>query len=138
MTATNFEYHHPTLVHQLIVGAAFLTYLFQADDSVWWFMKNRSSPHTLERALLIATLLIGIGAAICTHHTCCKANDAGVTTSASFCGPLGWARWSQYRDLSSWSSAKECESYVVEASGRESEIIVGYGYPPGGGEIGVC
>jgi hypothetical protein len=36
MKATDFEYHHATLVHQLIVGAAFFTYLLQADDIVWW------------------------------------------------------------------------------------------------------
>lgn len=68
MKATEFEYRHPTLAHQLIVGAAFLTYLFQPDDIVWWFVEDRPSPHTLERTFfIVATLLIGVGAAICTR-----------------------------------------------------------------------
>src|SRR5215472_5207047 len=68
MQVTDFEYRHPTLVHQLIVGAAFLTYLLQPDDIVWWFVKDRPSPHVPERILFMAaTLLIGIGAAICTR-----------------------------------------------------------------------
>jgi small-conductance mechanosensitive channel len=68
MRATDFEYRHPTLVHQLIVGAAFLTYLFQADDIVWWLVREHPSPHALERVLFIlATLLIGAGAGLCTR-----------------------------------------------------------------------
>lgn len=68
MRATDFEYRHPTLVHQLIVGAAFLTYLFQADDIVWWLVKEHPSPHALERVLFIlATLLIGAGAGLSTR-----------------------------------------------------------------------
>jgi len=68
MRATDFEYRHPTLVHQLIVGAAFLSYLFQADDIVWWLVKEHPSPHALERVLFIlATLLIGAGAGLCTR-----------------------------------------------------------------------
>lgn len=68
MKATDFEYHHQTPVHQLIVGAAFLTYLLQPDDIVWWFVKDRPAPHALERTLFIlAALLIGTGAVICTQ-----------------------------------------------------------------------
>jgi len=105
MKATDFEYHHPTLVRQRIVGAAFLTFLFQADDIVWWFVKSRPSPHRLERASFIVALQSA------RDHTCCQANDAGATTSVSFATPLGWARWRRYRDLPSWSSAKQWESY---------------------------
>lgn len=68
MRATGFEYRHPTLLHQLIVGAAFLTYLFQPDDVVWWFVKDHPSPHTLERVLFIlASGFIAAGAVICTR-----------------------------------------------------------------------
>lgn len=68
MRATGFEYRHPTLVHQLIVVAAFLTYLFQPDDVVWWFVKDHPSPHTLERVLFIlASGFIAAGAVICTR-----------------------------------------------------------------------
>ena len=68
MRATDFEYRHQTLVHQLVVGAAFLAYVFQPDDVVWWLVKNRPAPHALERALFIlATLLIAVGATVCTR-----------------------------------------------------------------------
>ena len=67
MKATEFEYRHQTLVHQCIVGAAFLTYLIDRDDVVWRFVKNSATPHKLERAVFIlATLFIAVGAAICT------------------------------------------------------------------------
>src|SRR5215469_2722549 len=65
MQATDFEFRHQRLIHQFIVAAAFLTYLFQRDDIVWQFVKNTTEPHELERALfLIATLWIAVGAAI--------------------------------------------------------------------------
>jgi hypothetical protein len=67
MVASNFEFRHQRLIHNLIVGAAFLTYLFQPDDIVWRFVKGRPAPHTLERYFfLIATLLVIVGAGICT------------------------------------------------------------------------
>lgn len=67
MKATNFEYRHQTLVHQLIVGAGFLTYLIDRDDIVWRSVRNSSAPRLWERALFIAaTVLIAIGAALCT------------------------------------------------------------------------
>jgi small-conductance mechanosensitive channel len=67
MKATEFEYRHQTLIHQLIVGAAFLTYLLDRNDVVWRFVKDTAVPHQLERlAFIIATLLIAVGAAICT------------------------------------------------------------------------
>jgi hypothetical protein len=68
MKATDFEYRHQTLVHQLIVGAAFLTYLFDREDVVWRFVKDSATPHRPERLIfIIATLLIALGAAICTR-----------------------------------------------------------------------
>lgn len=68
MQATDFEYHHQTFVHQLIVGAAFLTYLLERDDVVWRFVKDTAAPHHLERlAFIVATLFIAAGAAICTR-----------------------------------------------------------------------
>jgi protein-S-isoprenylcysteine O-methyltransferase Ste14 len=67
MKATDFEYRHQTLVHQLIVAAAFLTYLIQRDDVVWCFVKDSTAPRELERFLFaLATLLIAFGAGICT------------------------------------------------------------------------
>ena len=68
MKATDFEYRHQTLVHQFIVGAAFLTYLIDREDVVWRFVKDSATPHRLERFIfIIATLLIELGARICTR-----------------------------------------------------------------------
>lgn len=67
MKASEFEYHHPKLLHQLLVGTAFLTYLIDPEDIVWRFIKNTSSPHELERVLfLVATVAVAVGAALCT------------------------------------------------------------------------
>lgn len=66
MRATNFEYRHQTLVHQLMVGAGFLTYLIDPDDIVWRFVRNSSAPRLWERSLfIVATVLIAIGATLC-------------------------------------------------------------------------
>lgn len=55
------------LIHRCIVGAAFLTYLLDRDDIVWWFVKHTTAPHRLERSVfVIATMLIAVGAVICT------------------------------------------------------------------------
>jgi hypothetical protein len=68
MNASDFEYRHQTLVHQLIVGAAFLTYLIDREDVVWRFVKDSATPHGRERLIfIIATLLIALGAAISTR-----------------------------------------------------------------------
>ena len=68
MKASDFEYRHKKLVHQLIVGAAFLTYLIDRQDVVWRFVKDSATPHRLERfVFILATLLIALGAGICTR-----------------------------------------------------------------------
>jgi hypothetical protein len=67
MKATNFEYRHQTLAHQLIVLLAFLTYLIDPDDIVWRFVRDTSAPRFWERALfLLATILIAAGAVFST------------------------------------------------------------------------
>jgi hypothetical protein len=67
MMATNFEYRHQRLVHQFIVGAAFLSYLIDRDDIVWRFVRNGSTPRLWERSLfIVATILIAVGAGLCT------------------------------------------------------------------------
>jgi hypothetical protein len=67
MQASNFEYRHQTLLHQLVIAAALLTYLFDRDDIVWRFVKNSTAPRVLERILFIAaTLAVVLGAGICT------------------------------------------------------------------------
>ena len=65
--ATEFEYRHQTLVHQLIIGAAFLTYLVDREDVVWRLVKNTAIPHTLERfVFIVATIFIAIAVGFCT------------------------------------------------------------------------
>jgi hypothetical protein len=67
MRAPDFEIRHQTLLHQLIVGVAALTYLADRDDVVWRFVKNSAAPHTLERgAFIVATLFVAAGAVMCT------------------------------------------------------------------------
>jgi len=68
MKATSFEYRHQLVLHELIVGAAFFTYLIDRDDVVWRFIKGNSfDVRFLERSLFAAaTLLFGISAGICT------------------------------------------------------------------------
>jgi len=69
MKATDFEYRHQLLLHELILGAAVLTYLVDRDDSIWRFVKlSPAGALPLERALFaFATLLFGISAWLCTH-----------------------------------------------------------------------
>jgi len=65
--ATDFEYRHQTLTHQLIVVAAFLTYLIDPDDIVCRFVCDTSAPHFWERVLfIVATILIATGATLAT------------------------------------------------------------------------
>jgi hypothetical protein len=67
MKATDFEYRHRTLLHLAIVGAAFLTYLVDRDDIVWRFVRDSPSSRVLERiAFVVAAVLIGAGAVLCT------------------------------------------------------------------------
>ncbi len=67
MKATGFEYRHQTLTHQLVVLAAFLTYLIDPNDIVWRFVRDTSAPRLWERTLFIlATILIAAGAALST------------------------------------------------------------------------
>jgi len=67
MKSSDFEYRHQTLIHQLIVAAALLTYLFDRDDIVWRFVKDTTTPRILERALFIAaTIAIAVGTLILT------------------------------------------------------------------------
>jgi hypothetical protein len=67
MRATDFEYHHPVLLHELIVIAAFCTYMADREDVVWRFIKQYPERRALEHAFfLAATLLIGAGAALCS------------------------------------------------------------------------
>lgn len=69
MRATDFESRHQTALHQLIVLAAFLTYVADPDDIVWRFIKSSTGDvRLLERAIFaVATALFGIAAYLCTR-----------------------------------------------------------------------
>jgi hypothetical protein len=83
MRASEFEYRHQTLIHQIIIAAAFLTYLLDRDDIVWRFTHDRG----LERCLFgIATILIGLSAAMRTaFFAYCKENATRALTKKSGC-----------------------------------------------------
>jgi hypothetical protein len=67
MKATDFEYRHQLLLHELIVGAAILTYLLDRDDIVWRFIKGGDHVRPMERWLFaVTTLLFGVSAYLCT------------------------------------------------------------------------
>ena len=67
-STTDFEYRHQTLIHQLIVGAAFLTYLIDREDVVWRLAKNTANPHVLERSIfIVAMVFVAVGAGLCTN-----------------------------------------------------------------------
>lgn len=66
-TATDFELRHQALMRLILIGTAVSTYLFDRDDVVWRFIRDYPERTALERAVfLIATLMIGTGAALCT------------------------------------------------------------------------
>ena len=67
MKATDFERRHPTLIRHGLIAAAVATYLFDPDDVVWGFIKAGPNRRPLEHgAFLVATILIGTGAVLCT------------------------------------------------------------------------
>lgn len=68
MKATDFEYRHQTLLHQLLILVGVLTYLIDPDDIVWRFVRDTSAPRFWERVLfIVATVLIAIGTILCTR-----------------------------------------------------------------------
>jgi hypothetical protein len=88
MEATEFESRHRLLLHQAIVGAAFLTYLIDPDDVVWRFIKH-SPMHLRERERLVftaVTVLFGVAACLCTWSH--RAPRAGVGVGRT--GRLGY------------------------------------------------
>lgn len=68
LRASRFERRHPVLLHLLVVGAAWSTYLADRDDIVWRMIRNSPARRTLEHAAFsVATFLIGFGAIQCTR-----------------------------------------------------------------------
>ena len=83
--ASDFECRHQTLLHLLVVGAAFLSYAFQPDDIVWALIKHHTIYRTLLERLVFGTgaLLILCSAAFETWASAYGAPQAGNGT------PLG-------------------------------------------------
>jgi hypothetical protein len=68
MKATDFERRHPTWIRHGLIAAAVASYLFDPDDVVWRFIKASPDRQALEHgAFLVATILIGTGAVLCTQ-----------------------------------------------------------------------
>lgn len=63
MNATEFEFRDQTLLHLVVVGAAFATYLADPVDIVWAVVEHRPDARLLEHLCFAsATVLIGAGA----------------------------------------------------------------------------
>jgi hypothetical protein len=69
MRATGFERRHGTLLRQILVLAAFLTYLLDRDDVVWRFIKNGPEDvRLLERVIFaLCTVIFGVAACLCAR-----------------------------------------------------------------------
>jgi len=98
MRATDFEVRHQTLLHMVMVGLAFLTYAIAPDDIVWLFVKDAPHYHLLERSLFaMATLLIGVAAAICTWTRAYPEPDfSGASAPVACDGPYRYLRYPRY------------------------------------------
>jgi protein-S-isoprenylcysteine O-methyltransferase Ste14 len=97
MKATEFEVRHQTLLHFLLVTAAFLSYLLQPDDMVWAFVKDSVQNRLLERSLFaVAALLMGVGAGICTWARVYSETDlSGISARSRIAGPYRYVRYPQ-------------------------------------------
>lgn len=68
LIATDFERRHPAIIRHALIASAVATYFFDRDDVVWRFIKASPDRRALEHGcFLIATILIGAGAALCTR-----------------------------------------------------------------------
>jgi protein-S-isoprenylcysteine O-methyltransferase Ste14 len=95
MTATDFEVRHQTLIHLLIVGVAFLTYLIDRDDIVWALVQGQTHPRLFERLLFaLATLLIGVSTALRTWAGAYAERPASGLAATLRCdGPYRYVRY---------------------------------------------
>jgi hypothetical protein len=83
MRATDFEYRHQTLLHLLVVGCAFLMYIIQRDDVVWFAVKHHVSYRAfLERLVFGAGALIILVSAILQTWAFALHFGSGAETSA--------------------------------------------------------
>jgi hypothetical protein len=113
MKATSFEYRHQLVLHEVVVGAALLTYALDRDDIIWRFVKG-SAPGArfLERWLFAAaTLLFGVSAAICTvAHIYPR---PGLNDPPANFTPVHWLRWRfRFRQLGDYLYALALGSLV--------------------------
>jgi hypothetical protein len=68
LRANEFEIRHQRLLHLLIVGAGWATYLADRDDVVWRLIRDSPSRRLLEHAVFaFATVLIGTGTVLCVR-----------------------------------------------------------------------
>lgn len=68
MKASPFEQRHAWFLRLCIYAAAFCVYFFDRDDFVWRLIRDSPSRRAMEHAVfLLATLMIGAGAWLCTR-----------------------------------------------------------------------
>lgn len=87
MKATEFEYRHQTVLHFLVVGAAFLAYAFQPDEIVWALVKHQTTYRALLERLVFGTgtLMILGSAAFQTWATANRIPQANTSNRELSC-----------------------------------------------------
>lgn len=125
MGATDFELRHPLLIRQAIILAAFATYFADRDDVIWRFIKQ--SPHrtALEHTLfLVATLLVGGGAAICTWALARSGDHDATVPPAKVRSPYLFGQWLYTIGLASWAPLAGCILLIAGESLRTVRLML--------------
>jgi hypothetical protein len=95
MKATEFEFRHQTLIRQSLMAAAVASYVFDREDIVWRFIKGSPARRELEHVFfLVASLLIGAAAALCTLASAFDLREQAVGCPPGTVKTRG--RWMQY------------------------------------------
>lgn len=115
MKASAFEQRHAMALRPSVYALAFSVYFFDRDDVVWRFIRYSASPRALEHgAFLMATLLIGLGAYLCTQADACAAERGAYLHKR---GGL-WGDWLYAVGLSTLAPLGGCLILVVGESIR--------------------
>lgn len=110
----------------LIVGTSFATYLFDPDDIVWRLVKDTAAPRLAERACFVtATILIGLGALLCTRVAAAAISGAGeisfaigLATLAPLSGFLILVLGETFRVLRLTAHVQTNHSLLVSSDGK--------------------
>ena len=125
MGETDFEVRHPLLMRQAIILAAFATYLADRDDVIWRFIKQSAHRTALEHMLfLVATLLVGAGAAICTSALARSRDDDAAVSQPKARTPYIFGDWLYAVGLASWAPLAGCILLIAGESLRTLRLML--------------